>query len=59
MAHTEASASTELPRLITNEFDAFLECGILAGARASAPKPGISCRRSAVFSPDMGVAEGG
>jgi hypothetical protein len=58
-AHTAAGASAELPRFITDELDAFVECGILTRARASAPKPGISCRRSAVFSPDMGVAEGG
>jgi hypothetical protein len=29
-AHTEASAGAELPRIIKDEFDAFLECGILA-----------------------------
>lgn len=59
MAHTEASASAELSRFITNKFDAFLACGILARARAPAPKSGRSCRRSAVLSPNMGVAEGG
>lgn len=30
MAHTEASTGAELPRFIKDEFDAFLECGILA-----------------------------
>ena len=30
IAHTEASTGAELPRLIKDEFDAFLECGILA-----------------------------
>ena len=29
-AHTEASTDAELPRFIKDEFDAFLECGILA-----------------------------
>ncbi len=29
-AHTEASTGSELPRFIKDEFDAFLECGILA-----------------------------
>ena len=29
-AHTEASTGAELPRFIRDEFDAFLECGILA-----------------------------
>lgn len=30
IAHTEASNGAELPRFIKDEFDAFLECGILA-----------------------------
>ena len=30
IAHTEASTGAELPRFIKEEFDAFLECGILA-----------------------------
>ncbi|WP_280155382.1 transposase zinc-binding domain-containing protein [Piscinibacter sp. XHJ-5] len=30
IAHTEASTRSELPRFIKVEFDAFLECGILA-----------------------------
>ena len=30
VAHTEASTGSELPRFIKDEFDAFLECGILA-----------------------------
>ena len=30
IAHTEASTGTELPRFIKDEFEAFLECGILA-----------------------------
>ncbi len=30
IAHTEARTGAELPRFITDEFDAFLECGILA-----------------------------
>jgi hypothetical protein len=30
MAQIEASAGAELPRFIKDEFDAFLECGILA-----------------------------
>ena len=30
IAHTEASAGAELPRFVKDEFDAFLECGILA-----------------------------
>ncbi len=30
IAHTEASTGSELPRFVKDEFDAFLECGILA-----------------------------
>jgi len=30
IAHTEASTGADLPRFIKDEFDAFLECGILA-----------------------------
>ncbi len=30
IAHTEASTGSELPMFIQDEFDAFLECGILA-----------------------------
>jgi len=30
IAHTEASTGAELPCFIKDEFDAFLECGILA-----------------------------
>jgi uncharacterized protein (DUF983 family) len=30
VAHTEASTGAELPRFIKDEFDAFLDCGILA-----------------------------
>jgi Transposase zinc-binding domain len=30
IAHTEASTGAELPRFIKDEFDAFLECSILA-----------------------------
>jgi predicted short-subunit dehydrogenase-like oxidoreductase (DUF2520 family) len=30
IVHTEASTGSELPRFIKDEFDAFLECGILA-----------------------------
>jgi len=30
IAHTEASSGAELPRFIKDEFDALLECGILA-----------------------------
>ena len=30
IAHTEASTGAELPRFVKDEFDAFLECGILA-----------------------------
>ncbi len=30
IAHTEASTGSELPGFIKDEFDAFLECGILA-----------------------------
>jgi hypothetical protein len=30
IAHTEVSTESELPRFIKDEFDAFLECGILA-----------------------------
>jgi len=30
IAHTEASTGSELPQFIKDEFDAFLECGILA-----------------------------
>ena len=29
IAHNEASAGSELPRFIEDEFDAYLECGIL------------------------------
>jgi hypothetical protein len=30
IAHTEANTGSELPRFIKGEFEAFLECGILA-----------------------------
>ena len=30
IAHTEARTGSELPRFVKDEFDAFLECGILA-----------------------------
>jgi hypothetical protein len=30
IAHTEASTGAALPRFVKDEFDAFLECGILA-----------------------------
>jgi hypothetical protein len=30
IAHTEASTGSEVPRFVKDEFDAFLECGILA-----------------------------
>ena len=30
IAHTEANTGSELPQFIKDEFDAFLECGILA-----------------------------
>ena len=30
IAHTEASTGSELPRFIKDEFEAFLQCGILA-----------------------------
>ena len=30
IAHTDASTGSELPRFTKDEFDAFLECGILA-----------------------------
>ena len=30
IAHTEASTGWQLPQFIKGEFDAFLECGILA-----------------------------
>ena len=30
IAHTEAGTGSELPRFIKDEFDAFLDCGILA-----------------------------
>ncbi|WP_425259147.1 hypothetical protein ACPOLB_26920 [Rubrivivax sp. RP6-9] len=30
VAHTEASTGAELPQFVKDEFDAFLECGILA-----------------------------
>jgi hypothetical protein len=30
IAHTEANTGAELPRFIKDEFDAFLECGIVA-----------------------------
>ena len=36
IAHTEASTGAELPRFIKDEFDAFLECGILAHGFARA-----------------------
>lgn len=35
IAHTWASTGSELPRLIKDEFDAFLECRILACRRNS------------------------
>jgi hypothetical protein len=39
IAHTEASTGAELPRFIKDEFDAFLECGILAhGFCSSGPQ---------------------
>ena len=30
IAHTQASTRAALPRFVKDEFDAFLECGILA-----------------------------
>ena len=30
IAHTEAGTGSDLPRFIKDEFDVFLECGILA-----------------------------
>jgi hypothetical protein len=39
VAHTGASTGAELPRFIEDEFDAFLECGILAH--------GLCCGRAA------------
>jgi hypothetical protein len=30
VAHTEASTGSRLPRFVTDEFDAFLQCGVLA-----------------------------
>ena len=38
IAHTEASTGSELPRFIKDEFDAFLECGILAHGLARTMK---------------------
>ncbi|MBC7941629.1 MAG: hypothetical protein H7Z19_18060 [Chitinophagaceae bacterium] len=37
IAHTEATTGAELPRPITDEFDAFRECGILAQGFDGAP----------------------
>ena len=30
IANTEASTGSELPRIINDDFDAFIDCGILA-----------------------------
>jgi hypothetical protein len=64
IAQTEASNGAELPRFLQDEFDAFLECGILAHgcpsrnptSRTSAlcksdlePVPGLAC--AAALSP--------
>jgi hypothetical protein len=48
IAHTEASSGAELPRFIRDEFDAFLECGILAHGflRLRCSRQGVICAGS-------------
>ncbi len=63
IAHTEASTGGELPRFIKEEFDAFLECGILAhgflrlrcGACGHDKLLAFSCKRRG-FCPSTGRA---
>ena len=63
IAHTEASTGSELPRFIKDEFDAFLECGILAhgfprlrcGERGHDKLLAFRCKRRA-FCPSCGAA---
>lgn len=62
IAHTEASTGAELPQFIKDEFDAFLECGILAhgflrlrcGECGHAKLLAFSCKRRG-FSPSCGA----
>ena len=64
IAHTEASTGGELPRFIKEEFDAFLECGILAhgflrlrcGACGHDKLLAFSCKRRG-FCPSCGAGE--
>ena len=65
IAHTEASTGAELPRFIKAEFDAFLECGILAHGflRLRCAECGhdkllaFSCKRRG-FCPSCGAVRG-
>ena len=47
IAHTEASTDAELPRFIKDEFDAFLECSILAASAGDSVRRAAhgACRR--------------
>lgn len=62
IAHTEASTGAELPRFIKDEFDAYLECGILAhgflrlrcGERGHDKLLAFSCKRRG-FCPSCGA----
>ena len=62
VAHTEASTGAQLPRFVKDEFDAFLQCGILAHVflRLRCGKCGhdtllaFSCKRRG-FCPSCGV----
>ncbi len=62
IAYTEASTGAELPRSIKDEFDAFLECGILAhgflrlrcGECGHHKRPAFSCKRRG-FCPSCGA----
>ena len=51
IAQTEANTGSELPRFIKDEFDAFLECGILAHAFLTA-RGGECGRRTRTCLPD-------
>jgi hypothetical protein len=57
IAHTEASTGAELPRFIKDEFDAFLDCGILrlrCGECGHDKLLAVSCKRRG-FCPSCGA----
>jgi hypothetical protein len=49
IAHTEASTGSELPRFIKDEFEAFLQCGILAHGFVAPPLRRMRPRQAAAL----------